>query len=98
MSSAWYMLISGTNATGPSRVAVRTNWTAITLSSSTRLACQRSGACVPGLVWSGYDQSVGWQPGQRLEHLFEERCDRLVRQGCPSQLAVDAGAVTMTYP
>ena len=41
---------------------------------------------------------MGWQPGQRLEHLFEYQCDRLVREGCPSQLAVDAGAVTMTYP
>jgi non-ribosomal peptide synthetase component F len=39
-----------------------------------------------------------WQPGQRLEHLFEYGCDRLVREGRGSQLAVDAGPVTMTYP
>jgi non-ribosomal peptide synthetase-like protein len=39
-----------------------------------------------------------WQPGQRLEHLFEYQCDRLVQEGSPSQLAVDAGAVTLTYP
>jgi non-ribosomal peptide synthetase-like protein len=39
-----------------------------------------------------------WQPGQRLEHLFESQCDRLVQAGCGSQLAVDAGAVTLSYP
>jgi non-ribosomal peptide synthetase-like protein len=39
-----------------------------------------------------------WQPGQRLEQLFECQCDRLVREGRGGQLAVDAGAVTVTYP
>jgi non-ribosomal peptide synthetase-like protein len=50
------------------------------------------------MVSAGYDNWMRWQPGERLEHLFECQCDRLVLGGCPSQLAVDAGAVTLTYP
>ncbi len=53
--------------------------------------------CVARLRSSGYDNSARWQPGQRLEHLFEGRCDRLRRDGRGDQLAADAGAVTMTY-
>jgi non-ribosomal peptide synthetase-like protein len=56
-----------------------------------------SGTCVRGLLTSGYDNTVRWQPGQRLEHLFEGQCDRLRREGRGDQLAADAGAVMMTY-
>ena len=50
------------------------------------------------MVSAGYVNWMRWQPGQRLEHLFEYQCDRLALEGRPGQLAVDAGAVTMTYP
>jgi len=50
------------------------------------------------MVSAGYDKQMRWQPGQRLEQLFEGLCDRLVLEGRPGQLAVDTGAVTLTYP
>src|SRR5439155_19083927 len=38
------------------------------------------------------DRGIRWQPGERLEQLFEERCDML-----PQHLAVDGGDETLTY-
>ncbi|WP_248961966.1 Pls/PosA family non-ribosomal peptide synthetase [Sphaerisporangium perillae] len=35
--------------------------------------------------------------GERLHHLFEERCDRLRSAGRQGRTAVDAGEVTLTY-
>ena len=29
------------------------------------------------LTCAGYDNSIRWRQGERLEHLFEHRCDRL---------------------
>ncbi|MEZ5480398.1 MAG: AMP-binding protein [Thiolinea sp.] len=37
-----------------------------------------------------HDQQVRWQPGERLHHLFEERCRRLEQAGYPAHLAVDS--------
>src|SRR4051812_32098867 len=38
-----------------------------------------------------------WAPGQRLEQVFEERCDALAAEGRADRLAVDAGDVRLTY-
>jgi hypothetical protein len=39
------------------------------------------------LTCDGYDDSIRWRPGERLEHLFEQRCDWLRRQGQARHLA-----------
>ncbi|MCF3104736.1 amino acid adenylation domain-containing protein [Streptomyces roseoverticillatus] len=49
------------------------------------------------LTCAGDDGSARWRDGERLECLFEERCDRLRAQGREDRLAVDAGDVTLTY-
>jgi len=43
------------------------------------------------------DQSIRWAPGERLDQLFEEQCDRLREAGQGDHLAVDAGEFTLTY-
>jgi non-ribosomal peptide synthetase-like protein len=50
------------------------------------------------LTCDGYDDSVRWQPGERLEHLFEQRCDWLRGHGQASHLAVDAAGGSLSYP
>ncbi|HEY1666150.1 MAG TPA: Pls/PosA family non-ribosomal peptide synthetase [Trebonia sp.] len=49
------------------------------------------------LACDGYDDSIRWRPGERLEHLFEERCDWLRRQEQFGHLAVDAAGGSLTY-
>jgi non-ribosomal peptide synthetase-like protein len=49
------------------------------------------------LTCDGYDDSIRWQPGERLEHLFEQRCDSLRRQGQARHLAVDAASGSLSY-
>jgi non-ribosomal peptide synthetase-like protein len=51
----------------------------------------------PVLVCAGYEQTIRWRCGERLEHLFEEQCDRLRERGLGGQLAVDSGDVVLTY-
>jgi non-ribosomal peptide synthetase-like protein len=46
------------------------------------------------LVCPGVGHEVRWQRGERLDHLFEERCDEL--RGS-AQLAVDADGTALTY-
>jgi non-ribosomal peptide synthetase-like protein len=46
------------------------------------------------LAGQGYEHTIRWRPGERLDHLFEDRCDRMRHHG---QLAVDAGDTTLTY-
>jgi hypothetical protein len=48
------------------------------------------------LVCGGHDNTIRWRHGDRLHHLFETRCDRLVRMGKRDHLAVDAEGDT-TY-
>lgn len=43
------------------------------------------------------DQTARWQQGERLEQLFEDRCDRLRNDGRGAQIAVDAGDVVLSY-
>jgi non-ribosomal peptide synthetase-like protein len=45
------------------------------------------------LVCEGYDHTIRWRPGTRLDDLFEERCDQL-RDG---HVAVDEGDEVLTY-
>ena len=55
--------------------------------------------CLDGrvLTCAGYGDTVRWREGERLEQVFESRCDQLRRQGQADHLAVDAGDVTLTY-
>ncbi len=46
------------------------------------------------LVCAQSDHTVRWQPGERLDHLFEDRCDRTHHS---SQLAVDTDETVLTY-
>ncbi|MFY9635861.1 MAG: Pls/PosA family non-ribosomal peptide synthetase, partial [Cellulosimicrobium cellulans] len=43
------------------------------------------------------DQTARWHEGERLDQLFEERCDRLHEDGLDAQLAVDAGDTVLSY-
>ncbi|MGE5758743.1 MAG: amino acid adenylation domain-containing protein, partial [Gemmatimonadota bacterium] len=49
------------------------------------------------LVCPGYDHAVRWRPGERLEQLFEDRCDWMRETGRGGHLAVDSAAVALTY-
>src|ERR1700759_5124608 len=53
------------------------------------------GGCV--VTGGSDDDSIRWRPGERLEHLFEERCDWLRRQGQAGHLAVDAAGGSLSY-
>ena len=55
--------------------------------------------CLDGrvLVAAGYEDGVRWREGDRLEHVFEDRCDELREKGQADRLAVDTGDVTLTY-
>ncbi|MDP9884171.1 non-ribosomal peptide synthetase-like protein [Sinomonas atrocyanea] len=49
------------------------------------------------LLAASGDDGIRWHPGERLETLFEEACDRLRDAGHGDRLAVDAGGFTLTY-
>ena len=49
------------------------------------------------LTCDGYDDSIRWRPGERLEHLFEQRCEWLRRQGQARHLVVDAEGGSLSY-
>ncbi|WHT17802.1 amino acid adenylation domain-containing protein [Crossiella sp. CA-258035] len=51
----------------------------------------------PALIGSAHPGEPRWQPGERLELLFEQQCDRLRQSGRAGQLAVDTGETTLTY-
>jgi non-ribosomal peptide synthetase component F len=48
------------------------------------------------LYGAGAQSAIRWTPGERLQHLFEARCDTLARQGQEQRLAVD-GEVPLTF-
>jgi len=50
------------------------------------------------LTCDSYDDSIRWRPGERLEHLFEQRCEWLSRQGRAGHLVVDAAGGSLSYP
>lgn len=45
-----------------------------------------------------FGQDMRWHPGERLDQLFEERCDRMREAGLAHHLAVDAGDEALTFP
>ena len=49
------------------------------------------------LVSSLPEGSVRSRPGERMDQLFEERCDRLRAEGQSGHLAVDTGGTALTY-
>jgi non-ribosomal peptide synthetase-like protein len=49
------------------------------------------------LTCAGRDNEVRWKYGERLQHLFEERCDLLVSAGLDDHLAVVTDEVSLTY-
>ena len=49
------------------------------------------------LTCNGYDDSIRWRPGERLEHLFEQRCDWLRRHGQAAHLVMDAAGGSLSY-
>jgi non-ribosomal peptide synthetase-like protein len=51
----------------------------------------------PVLTSAFPDHVARWRKGERLNQLFEERCDAFVEQGRADQLAVDAEDMVLTY-
>ncbi|WP_309069920.1 Pls/PosA family non-ribosomal peptide synthetase [Arthrobacter sp.] len=51
----------------------------------------------PVLKAEDIDHTARWRAGERLNHLFEGRCDSLRSQGQGGQLAVDTGEVILSY-
>jgi non-ribosomal peptide synthetase-like protein len=49
------------------------------------------------LTSAAADHTARWRQGERLDQLFEDRCDRLREDGSGNQLAVDAGDIVLTY-
>jgi non-ribosomal peptide synthetase-like protein len=49
------------------------------------------------LVCAGYEHTVRWRDGERLEHLFEDRCDWMRDNDRGDHVAVDAGDAVLTY-
>jgi len=43
------------------------------------------------------DNTPRWSPGERLHHLFEQRCDAFEQQGMTAHLAVDSEEGSLTY-
>ena len=70
--------------------AVSVGWAAFHRMSADSRAISLLGAPAPG-------GAIRWRPGERLEHLFERRCDELAEQGREETLAVDGPAGRLTY-
>ncbi|MFF5793583.1 Pls/PosA family non-ribosomal peptide synthetase [Paeniglutamicibacter sp. NPDC012692] len=70
-----------------------------TTSEKTSVTAPKSLSLMQGqvLVAAGENQRARWLPGERLDQLFEERCDRLREAGLGSHLAVDSDTLTLTY-
>ncbi|MGH3239063.1 MAG: amino acid adenylation domain-containing protein, partial [Spirillospora sp.] len=49
------------------------------------------------LVPAGHVREIRWRPGERLEHLFEQRCDGLRDAGRAGHPAVDTGDLVLTF-
>jgi non-ribosomal peptide synthetase-like protein len=49
------------------------------------------------LVCRERDNTVRWRPGERLQHLFEQRCDQFASAGDTRHLAVDSAEGPWTY-
>ena len=60
--------------------------------STARRSSAERVAVAPVLVAEGVDHTLRWSPGERLEHLFEQRCD-----ATPDKIAVDADGAVVTF-
>jgi amino acid adenylation domain-containing protein len=49
------------------------------------------------LTSAGHQEDIRWRDADRLEELYEERCDWLRQHGAADRLAADAGDVRLTY-
>ncbi|MDR7082903.1 non-ribosomal peptide synthetase-like protein [Arthrobacter ginsengisoli] len=49
------------------------------------------------LTSAASDQTARWHQGERLDQLFEDRCDRLRDEGLGAQIAVDADDIVLSY-
>ncbi len=72
---------------------------AVTGARSDAGALPASRECLDGrvLTAAGHEDAVRWRGGERLEQVYEERCDWLRRHGQEGRLAVDAGDLRLTY-
>ena len=52
----------------------------------------------PVLASAFRDKSIRWSPGERLEQLFEERCDQLQTEGQGDHPAVETPGGAISYP
>lgn len=60
-------------------------------------ALAQAGQAGDVLVCRERDNSVRWRPGERLHHLFEQRCDQFASAGDMRHLAVDSAEGAWTY-
>lgn len=67
------------------------------ISSLQRDSLERSSKTVDILVCQEQDNSVRWQVGERLQHLFEQRCDQFATEGDTRHLAVESAEGVWTY-
>ena len=49
------------------------------------------------LVCDEWSNAVRWKSGERLQHLFEQRCDQFLKEGDAQHLAVDSAEGQWTY-
>lgn len=49
------------------------------------------------LICKEYDNAIRWKEGERLDHLFEDMCDALERDGKPDHPAVISGDKVVTF-
>ncbi|MGI9404434.1 MAG: Pls/PosA family non-ribosomal peptide synthetase [Hyphomicrobium sp.] len=49
------------------------------------------------LVCKTADNAIRWKEGERLDHLFQQRCDQLEAEGEKDHLAIDIGQATFTF-
>ena len=49
------------------------------------------------LIDDTHGHHLRWRPGERLEQLFEQVCDRLRADGATDRLCVDAPGAALTY-
>lgn len=49
------------------------------------------------LVCKTADNAIRWKLGERLDHLFEQRCDQLDAEGAQGHVAIDTGEIAWTF-
>jgi non-ribosomal peptide synthetase-like protein len=49
------------------------------------------------LISESHEHAIRWRPGERLDHLFEQRCDQLRASGQSDHLAVSTGGADLTF-